>query len=160
MAYAGFWRRFAAYLIDAFPIYLTVGFVFYFFLGFDVTIHEYLNGPKDTESRRAFLAARNHIRDISFTLWLLYGIVMDASRLQGTCGKRLMGLQVVDEAGARLSLAQALGRNTGKILSALPIFLGFMWIGWSKTKQGWHDRMAHCFVVTTHINQGAPTARC
>jgi uncharacterized RDD family membrane protein YckC len=156
MIHAGFWRRFAAYCIDAFPIFLVTGLVFYFFLGFDETVRTYLHGPRDTESRRLFLAERNHIRDLSIILWLIYGVLMDASRFQGTLGKRLMGMCVVDETGCRLSFTRALARNLGKILSALPLFLGFMWIGWSKTKQGWHDKMSHCFIVRTSKDNGAP----
>jgi uncharacterized RDD family membrane protein YckC len=131
--------------------------VFYFFLGFDETVHTYLNGPKDTESRRLFLSERNHVRDLSFTLWLIYSIVMDASRFQGTFGKRVMGMKVVDESGAGLSFGMAARRNLGKILSALPFFLGFMWIGWSKTKQAWHDKMSHAFVVKTEEGNTSPT---
>lgn len=157
MIHAGFWRRLAAYWIDIFPILLVTGLVFYFLLGFDDTVRAYLNGPRDAESRRAFLAARNHIRDLSFTLWLIYCVLMDASRFQGTLGKRLMGMRVVDETGGRLSFGRALARNSGKILSALPLFLGFMWIGCSKTKQGWHDKMSHCFIVRLSKNNGVPT---
>ncbi|MCE5263232.1 MAG: RDD family protein [Deltaproteobacteria bacterium] len=156
MIYAGFWRRFAAYWIDAFPIFLVTGLVFYFFLGFDETVRAYWHGPKDIESRELFLAERNHIRDLSLALWMIYGVLMDASRLQGTFGKRLMGMCVVDEAGGRLSFKRALARNAGKILSALPLFLGFLWIGWSKTKQGWHDRMSHCFIVRIPKETGSP----
>jgi uncharacterized RDD family membrane protein YckC len=157
MIHAGFWRRFAAYWIDALPIFLATGLVFYFFLGFDETVRTYLHGPKDIESRRLFLAERNHIRNLSLTLWMIYSVLMDASPLQGTLGKRLMGMRVVDETGGRLSFARSLARNLGKILSAVPLFLGFMWIGWSQTKQGWHDKMSHCFVVMTSKDNGAPT---
>lgn len=144
---AGFWRRFAAYWIDAAPICLVTALVYYFFLGFDEAVHAYLDGPRDLESRRAFLSERNHVRNTAFAAWLIYGALMDASRVQGSFGKRLLGLRVVDENGARLSLARSLSRNASKAFSALPFFLGFMWIGWSKTKQGWHDKMSRCLVV-------------
>jgi len=147
MKYAGFWRRFAAYWIDALPIFVLNALVFYFFFGFHETVRTYFQSNRSPEARKAFLTERNRVRDASFTLWLLYCVVMDASRFQGTFGKRLMGIRVVDSDGNRITFGRSLARNTAKILSAIPLFLGFIWIGFSKTKQAWHDKMACVYVV-------------
>jgi uncharacterized RDD family membrane protein YckC len=155
VTYAGFWQRLAAYFIDTFPIFLLNALVFYFFLGFDRTVQTYFRDPGNPELSVAFMRERDHIRDVSLTMWLVYCTLMEASRFQGTLGKRLMGIRVVHENGNRLSLARAAGRNCGKILSALPLFLGFMWIGWSGTKQGWHDAMSGCFIVKTSERNNA-----
>lgn len=157
MIYARFWRRLVAYWIDAFPILVVTSLAFYFFFGFDVTLRTYLHGPRDFESRMAFISARSHIRVLSFLIWLIYSCIMDASAYQGTLGKRLLGMRVVDETGGRLSITRSLARNSAKILSLLLFFLGFMWIGWSKTKQGWHDQLAHSFVVLDAKHIDPPT---
>ena len=151
MIYAGFWRRFAAYMIDICPILVLCFLAFFFFFGFDQTVWAYLRSPSDPEIRKTFLLERGMIRNVAFVLWIIYGFLADASPLQGTLGKRLLGLRVVDEAGNRLSYSRALGRNTAKILSGIPLALGFMWAGWSKTKQAWHDSLAHCYVVRKPI---------
>lgn len=84
---------------------------------------------------------------IAFVILMLYWIVTDASRLQGSLGKRLIGLKVADGQGARLTLAAAAGRNLLKILSAAPVLIGFMMAGWTKRKQALHDMITGSYVV-------------
>lgn len=38
-------------------------------------------------------------------------------------------------------------RNSAKILSALPLFLGFAWAAFDRHGQAWHDKVAHTYVV-------------
>lgn len=149
MEHAGFWRRLAAFMIDTFPIQIVIFCIFYFFLGFDETLHNYMNGPRDFDSRLEFLTERNRIRDSTWMIWIAYCMIAEASPLQGTLGKRLMGMRVVDRFGRRPTIFQAFTRNLGKIISALPIFLGFIWAAWSGKKQGWHDKLSGCYVVIT-----------
>lgn len=151
MRFAGFWRRLVAYFIDMLPIVAMVGLVFYYFLGFDQTVAAYRRGgTADLEARGEFLIERNRIRNVALLVWIAYGCVMDASRFQGTLGKRLLGIRVVDESGAHLSFRKACHRNVAKTLSALPLGLGFLWAAWSKTKQAWHDTIAGCYVVKSN----------
>ncbi|MBX3651771.1 MAG: RDD family protein [Burkholderiales bacterium] len=37
--------------------------------------------------------------------------------------------------------------GTPYIASALPLFLGFIWVGIDKRKQGWHDKLAGTVVI-------------
>ena len=147
---AGFGVRLIAYLFDVLPITLVVAAVFYFFLGFDDTLHRYTNsGTDDIEARTQFLSQRNRIRDVSFVVYILYCAVCEGSALQGTVGKYLLGLRVTDIQGQRLSVGRSFGRNFAKILSYLPCALGFLWVLWAKDKQGWHDMLARTLVKTT-----------
>jgi uncharacterized RDD family membrane protein YckC len=115
MQFAGFWRRFAAYWLDALPITLIVVLVFYFFLGFDATLERYWSrGRGDVEARWEFLMARNRIRNTSMALYLAYCGLMEASALRGTLGKRLMGIEVVRGDGSPLTYVQAAKRNSAK----------------------------------------------
>jgi uncharacterized RDD family membrane protein YckC len=84
---------------------------------------------------------------IAFVLLMLYWILADASRYQGSLGKRLLGLKVVGGQGERLNLATAAGRNLLKILSAIPVLIGFMMAGWTKRKQALHDKITGSYVV-------------
>lgn len=60
----------------------------------------------------------------------------------------LLGLKVLDaKTGNLLTLGQALLRYVGYILSSLIFCLGYIWVGFDKKKQGWHDKMAKTVVV-------------
>ena len=144
---AGFRVRAAAYLIDAIPIGVLTALVFYLFLGFDATLAARMDHPEDTDARIRFLIERQHIRDASILLFLVYGILMEASALQGTFGKLAMGLRVVNPDGGRLSLGQAIKRNLGKLLSHLPFGLGLLWAARTKEARTWHDMMSKCVVI-------------
>jgi uncharacterized RDD family membrane protein YckC len=142
-------KRFLAYLIDVLPITLLVFGVFYLFLGFDETLDKYLNRGTEIEPRIKFMEQRNWIRDISLLIWIIYCIIFEASPKQGTIGKSLMEIKVVDNSGNRLTLYKSLARNLSKILSYSIIALGFIWILFDKKRQGWHDKLNNTYVVSS-----------
>lgn len=70
---------------------------------------------------------------------------------QGTPGKLLLGLQLIDARSGRApSVRQVLLRLLGYGLSALPLGLGFLWMAWDKQGQAWHDKLAGTAVVFDH----------
>lgn len=140
-------KRIGAYLIDIVPIAIIVFGIFYLFYDFDQTLKAYFNRGTNIEPRTTFLKERNRIREVSFLVWVVYCILMEASKKQGTFGKVLMGIKVVDENKKRLTLLQSIKRNTSKIVSYLFLFIGFIWIFFDKNKQGWHDKLSKTFVV-------------
>lgn len=145
---AGFWHRFLCYSVDAVPIFAVVALYSYFQLGFDQTLHQFLTrNPGDLQARLDFLVERNRIRDFAFTIYLIYSALCDCSAMQGTFGKRLCGVIVVDADGHPISLLRSIVRNAAKVLSALPFFLGFLWIAFSPDKRAWHDMIAGTYVV-------------
>jgi uncharacterized RDD family membrane protein YckC len=78
---------------------------------------------------------------------LLYWPLMECSSRQGTLGKRAIGIVVTDIDGRHISFARAVGRNLGKIVSAIIYYVGFIMIAFTKKKQGLHDITANCLVV-------------
>ena len=58
-----------------------------------------------------------------------------------TPGKWLMGIKVVPVEGGRLRLGRAVIRLAGYLVSALPFYLGCLWI-LGPQRRGWHDRLA------------------
>jgi uncharacterized RDD family membrane protein YckC len=84
---------------------------------------------------------------VTLVALLLYWIFADASRRQGSIGKRMLGLKVVGAGGQRLTLAAAAGRNVLKIASAIPVNIGFMMAAWTKRKQALHDKIIGTYVV-------------
>lgn len=81
-----------------------------------------------------------------FALWLLYTSVLESSRLQATLGKLAMFIRVADDEGGRMTLLRALARNALKLISALPLCIGYLMAGWTAKKQALHDILARCTV--------------
>lgn len=61
--------------------------------------------------------------------------------------KKITGIKVSDSSGRRLTIQRSISRNLAKILSYLPLSLGFTWSLFSKNKQCWHDMLAKTFVI-------------
>lgn len=72
-----------------------------------------------------------------------------------TIGKRIMGLRVVRTDGSRMTFWRGLVRVFGYVLSALPLFLGFIWILFSNRRRGWHDILAGTCVIYAWEAQGS-----
>jgi uncharacterized RDD family membrane protein YckC len=63
-----------------------------------------------------------------------------------TPGKWLMGVKIVPVEGGRLPFRRALLRLFGYLLSALPVYLGYLWI-LGPRRRGWHDILANTEVT-------------
>ena len=140
--YAGFWKRFAALILDYFVVVILamlVGAVVGLLYGIGSSGSE----EKTAETLGGFAG---------IGAWWLYYAFMESSRKQATLGKMALGIKVVDLKGGRISFARATGRHFGKILSWLIMMIGFMMAGFTSRKQALHDMMAGCLVV----NRSAP----
>ena len=57
-------------------------------------------------------------------------------------------LAVVDaKTGSKLTLQQSIIRYIGYIISALPLFLGYLWVAFDPKKQALHDKLAGTVVI-------------
>jgi uncharacterized RDD family membrane protein YckC len=65
-----------------------------------------------------------------------------------TPGKLAVAVRIVD---ARTGQPVGTGRLALRLLcylvSALPLYLGFLWIAFDRRKQGWHDKIAKTVVI-------------
>lgn len=85
---------------------------------------------------------------LSSIVGCLYYIVLDSSRKQGTWGKQIVGLKVVDLQGGRLTIGRATGRCFGRYVTLLiPFFIGFLMALFTEKKQTLHELMAGCLTV-------------
>jgi len=129
---AGFWLRFAAYVVDSVMLYIA-GLV----LGFVLTL---LFFP---ESLPIVLATL-----LSLALGLSYYALFESSEWQATPGKKALNLKVVDLNGRRISVGRGYGRAIAKILSGIPtLFIGMLMIVWTQRKQALHDFISGTLVV-------------
>jgi uncharacterized RDD family membrane protein YckC len=131
-AYAGFWLRLAAYIIDGIILYIPNTIVSTI-IGIG-NIYNYNTGFEPT----AILIN---------LLLLLYFPIMESSEIQGTLGKKLVDIKVTDMDGQRISFLRAIGRYFAKILSAMILFIGFIMAGFTEKKQALHDILAGTLVV-------------
>ncbi len=163
--FAGFWRRFLAYIIDS----LIIGAVQFilmlpFFLIFGVGLFGLENGFDDgySISSMHFIQHNNEVEIVAVSLMIafiiimvilsiiiqwLYFALMEASSRQATLGKMAIGLYVTDLDGNRISFGKATGRYFGKIISGLILNIGYILAGVTEKKQALHDMMAGCLVL-------------
>ena len=118
--YAGFWLRFGAILVDG-VILGVVGVILLFVL---------------TDTTAALF---------NFVIGFAYYVL--GNGWGGTPGKRLLGLRVVNNDGDEPGLAAGLVRYLVTLISALALFLGYLWMLWDGQRQTWHDKAAGTFVV-------------
>jgi uncharacterized RDD family membrane protein YckC len=126
---AGIGSRFLAQIIDLFwlvPLSLAMSFVAAFVNGGEMSIGGELMANL-----------------VGALVVLLFWV-----ERQGTPGKLVLGLRIVDAAtGGAPSLGRLTVRYVGYLVSALPFGLGYLWAIWDKRNQGWHDKMAGTLVV-------------
>lgn len=70
-----------------------------------------------------------------------------------TPGKAALGLRVVRSDGRRPGLVHGTARYGSKALSALVLYLGYLWMLWDSDRQTWHDKASSTYVVAL---EGAP----
>lgn len=94
------------------------------------------------------------IFDISqiITVYILffygYHFLFDASNFQGTVGKRLLGLRVINAQAGKLTVPQSLFRNLLRLASILPLGAG-LWVQFfRKDNLSFHDWLSKTQVVT------------
>ena len=76
-----------------------------------------------------------------------YGTLEGGPRGQ-TLGKRALGIRVIDfNAGGPIGFGRAVIRYLARILSFLPLLLGYFWMLWDKQSQTWHDKLSTAVVV-------------
>jgi uncharacterized RDD family membrane protein YckC len=83
----------------------------------------------------------------AIAVWFFYGPVLESSEIRATIGKHLMGIQVTDLMGRRISLRASLIRNVMKIVSGAIVFIGYIMALFSSKKQGLHDLLADTVVL-------------
>lgn len=165
--YAGFWRRFVAYIIDQIligavnfaillPLYLIFGlgiFAFENFEGFEKFSNVNSTVQYEDEYTAAFVIAIIFIAlivgGISIIIQWLYYALMESSSKQATLGKMALGIKVTDMNGNRISFGRATGRFFGKIISGLILNIGYIMAAFTQKKQALHDLMANCLVILT-----------
>lgn len=136
--YATFGQRFWAIVID-WLVLLIPNLLINIFIGGDKFLYEL------RDFHVQFSSAGGQM--LQTALSLFYFAIMESGSLQGTIGKRALGLKVTSTTGERISFLRAFGRNAGKWLSKIILFIGYFMMLWDDMNQTLHDRMADTLVV-------------
>jgi uncharacterized RDD family membrane protein YckC len=139
-AFAGFWLRFAASLIDGF----LVSFPLFILVFIAIVVVRIVNATRGHDPSIGILAA---LLAITFLAPWLYFSFLESSPWQATIGKNVLRLYVTDLEGRRLTRSRAMGRNLAKCLSNLTIGIGYLMCGFTGKKQTLHDVLARCLVL-------------
>lgn len=122
--YAGFWKRFGAYLID-YVLVAILTYVIFFCMG--LAMAPLLQSQSDQMPAWAGILLILVI--VGFLL--LYYVYAESSPWQATVGKRILGIKVTDEHGNRISFWRSLGRRAAMAISAFTFLIGYMMCGWT-----------------------------
>lgn len=147
-AYAGFWLRFVAWIIDRILLGVSFSFISVPIMAASGLRDIMMNHPPQTlpELFGLFSMLSKLIALAIVFNWLYYAL-LESSAWQATLGKKALGLEVTDMNGQRISFARATGRHFGKIVSAFILMIGFIMAGFTAQKQALHDMMAGCLVI-------------
>ena len=130
--YAGFWQRALALLIDwlivvviAMPVIVVAFGAAYFSL--------------DPARRAGDLVIALIVGALIVGFWRYCG---------ATPGKLAVGIRIVDaQTGGPPPTGRLALRLVCYLVSALPLYLGFLWAAVDRRKQGWHDKIAGTVVI-------------
>jgi uncharacterized RDD family membrane protein YckC len=147
VVYAGFWRRTAAFFIDA-----TIIIIAYYALliaGMLVVGMGRLGALENIDA-----SGGGAFGGLLAVMYLAYPIVsglyyvgMESSGTQATLGKMAVGIKVTDADGHRLRRGQALGRWVSHLLCYVTLYIGYIMAGFTERKRGLHDMVANTLVV-------------
>jgi len=135
--YAGFWIRTWASIIDTVLILLIIWPILTSIYGV-----EYWQSTSFVQGTWDVL--------LNYILPAI-AVIVFWSYKSATPGKMLTNLTIVDaKSGGKPSTGQLIGRYLGYYVSMLPLFLGIIWVGIDKRKQGWHDKLAGTVVIKSN----------
>lgn len=120
MIYAGFWKRAAAFIIDALVIWIIMAIL---------------------------LIVAFFPQIIAFILGGFYHVVFETSPLRATPGKALMKIAVLKTNGRQLTIKDSIIRYALSWVSGMFLCLGYFFSLFTEKKQTFHDLLADTIVV-------------
>jgi uncharacterized RDD family membrane protein YckC len=141
--YAGFWLRVWAGAIDI-TLQALAALLLTVIIGYIVKVLTSRSGMSPIT--RSYLTGIAFIAVLTIGGWL-YSAFSESSKWRATIGKRIIGLEVVNASGGKLTFGQASIRHFMKFLSLFTVAVGFMMAGWTKRRQALHDMPADTVVI-------------
>lgn len=147
VVYAGFWKRFAAYVIDSILVGI-VGFILQMIIaGAMFGGMAAMSDPSQMFATGAGILGLLLMYVSPLVLGAVYFGFFHASANQASLGKMAVGIKVTDDAGEHISFWRGFGRYFGLILSSLPLGIGLIIAGFTDRKRALHDMICSTLVV-------------
>lgn len=83
---------------------------------------------------------------MGYVIFTSYYTFTEASSIQASIGKKIVGLKVTDRYGHKITIARSLARQFSKLISSIA-FIGFIFPLFTQKRQALHDLMSGCLVV-------------
>ncbi len=144
--YAGFGIRLLAWLID-FLVLLFLSFIIALISGFFIAFLLIYVSIISADSSIVTSLSNFISGFIGFSVNLLYFTLFWSSKFQGTPGKIVLGLKIVDANGNKISYSTALIRYISTFISSLLLGIGYLLIIFDGKKQALHDKLASTYVI-------------
>jgi uncharacterized RDD family membrane protein YckC len=147
IAYAGFWRRVVAYLIDGVlisTVQLAVAFGVLLIAPSDLS---QASIPGDLFVNTPYMRALLNVAPVCWALTWAYFAIFESSPAQATVGKMVLNLYVSDLQGDPISFGRASLRYWFKALSNLTLLMGWLMVAFTPRKQALHDMLAGTLVL-------------
>jgi len=134
IAYAGFWIRTAAALVDTVLILMLTTPLLYSIYG-----EQYFTRGLTLSGAWDYLISWGLPAIAIITYWICRA---------ATPGKIMLRLKIVDaESGAHPTTRQFIIRFFTHHISSLAFAAGLIWVAFDRRKQGWHDKFANTIVI-------------
>ncbi|ETI68093.1 RDD family protein [Neobacillus vireti] len=152
--FAGFWIRFAAYLLDSIIISIPLTIIMIVIMVFGFGTMDVFADPAALENEVITDQQAISLLFLSL-LMILIGLIgstayyagMHASKWQATVGKKLLKLKVTDLQGNRISFWRAFGRLLAMSFLSGIFYIGYIMAAFTEKKQSLHDLIAGTVVV-------------
>ena len=138
LRYGGFWVRFVAIILDAIVIGVITSALAVFTLGGNMFM---------VNTEAGGIAVNYTYNAFGALIGLLYFVGFWSLRGQSP-GMIPFNMRIVmADDGSKPDWVRMLLRYVGLLISIAVLFLGVIWAGFDRRKQGWHDKIAGTVVV-------------
>lgn len=149
IAYAGFWRRVAAYQLDSFIIGIA-SYVVILPFTMVMGMSTQMTGLEQADPTAAFstlwpMIALMYL--LVFALQAVYFAWMHSRPAQATLGKMAVGIKATNADGSRIGFGKGILRWLALFLSALPLGIGYLMAAFTERKRALHDMACDTVVV-------------
>ena len=156
--YAGFWIRFIASIIDSILVMIIILPIFEFFFGRKSSVSTSAFDSRGfTSYNFESISTLSGSGQLLYFLAVLVVVMLFWIYRSATPGKMLLGLKIIDaKTGGSITKRQGIIRYFGYYVATLFFALGFIWAGFDRRKQGWHDKMAGTLVIYKDKTEKSP----
>ena len=150
--FKGFWIRLVAFILDM--IILSIAVILIFLV--------LVSTASNLFGEDAAIGTVLILFVVFILAMLLYKPLMEASEYQGTFGKYLLGMKIVNQKGERITMTASFIRSIVYLLqTSIPFvnivsWLALVMIGFTEYKQGLHDMAAKTFVISKYWQGAIP----